>query len=806
MSKSRSCGLGDQCEQITRRRTIFGDVKESNIVFCVDTSGSIHKVWDQISSQIIEHLCKIAIHDKKSTFNVITFGDNVKRFRAKLVPVNYKNIEELNKWLRNVIFGTNSYISPALLSSYSYVEAECVLLVTDGLLTKELYDTRKLSSVCNSRPLYLTLLINNVKPDNASLELASKLITMTCCPKSRLNVIMVAFSGCFVQLSPLEWCVKVPSKLYGCPNLCYKYVLDNLHKYKETREAGGSVEGLEVHKPLAHRDSEERILQVKKIPTDHLQTQEQQVQTSSLFEINDSQTQTVSETSEEVNTTDPSSLHNSCNGNHFQQCCRRGHSSCFMCQRSPKYSSDRFKQSRYRAARSFMNGRDQLDWWADDIRIAPSAGALLLGHIVLAPKYNDGNRIYMATVLSQVDYCTFIICFEDPDSEIKHRENFQEIHVHELISYLDFHRHPIHPGDFVLVPQSAIIQIDQCCKHPMDKHFLVPFQLGKVLSGFESRSSCRKAFTLSNIPLEVEFIRQDNNEVVSGKSCKIPLNTALWIPHELAVKKLLSNKTQCEVTPSTGESPSAVYMSTCSTSPADITSSQPVLSKQQKNEALEVKDAQGLSTGILTGRQDSYTDDIKSNKSLLRPFCQLPPFSVGGVTRDDSTKNKGLQYAYTKDEIERMKSEFIDSDYASSIDETGSAGNQQRKKLSKSESNIISKAFHDFHSDCANQFIERKSYESENIYRPTNDEALRIYNQMKDVSTSVDAELQHGKMHIKWVKQQKKQFNRPEWRYWGSKPIPQLIGPPIFEPFKDATAWGRSDRLTTTVECCTIFT
>ncbi|VDQ02842.1 unnamed protein product [Trichobilharzia regenti] len=204
-------------------------------------------------------------------------------------------------------------------------------------------------------------------------------------------------------------------------------------------------------------------------------------------------------------------------------------------------------------------------------------------------------------------------------------------------------------------------------------------------------SELTNSFTVSDIPLEVEFIRQDNNAEVASKRFKIPLNTALWIPHELVVKKLLSNKTQCQVTPSTGESPSGVYMSTCSTSPADITSSQPGLSKEQKSEALEVKDAQGLSSGYLNSRQECYTDDIKSNKSLLqRPFCQLAPFSVG--------------------------------DYASSIDEIGSAGNQQKKKLSKSESNIISKAFYDFHSDCANQFIERKSYESENIYRPTNDE------------------------------------------------------------------------------------
>lgn len=69
---------------------------------------------------------------------------------------------------------------------------------------------------------------------------------------------------------------------------------------------------------------------------------------------------------------------------------------------------------------------------------------------------------------------------------------------------------------------------------------------------------------------------------------------------------------------------------------------------------------------------------------------------------------------------------------------------------------------------------------------------------MKDVATYIDPELQYGKMYIKWVKDQVKPMNRPEWRYWGAKPIPQLTAPPTFEPFKDTVAWSRSDRLKTT--------
>ncbi|CAH8609033.1 unnamed protein product [Heterobilharzia americana] len=400
----------------------------------------------------------------------------------------------------------------------------------------------------------------------------------------------------------------------------------------------------------------------------------------------------------------------------------------------------------------------------------------------------------MATVLSQVDYCTFIICFDDPDSEIKHRENIQEIHVHELISYLDFHRHPINPGDFVLLPQSAAHS--DHFSHSSDKYYLIPFQVGKVLSGCELRSSIRKGSTSFDTPLKVEFMRQNHDETVPTGSFKIPLNTALWIPHDLAVTKLLSNKTQWKITPSNGES-HTVCVSTCSTPPIDAASAQAVLPKQLET----LNTTPGLVAVNSNNTQVHHTEEIKTNKNLSRPFSHLAPFSIGGFANNDDAKGgNALNYAYTKDELDRMKNEFIDSDYASSMDEVASGSNLQKKKISKSESNILSEALYEFHSDTAHQFVERKSCESEHVYRLTNDEAHRICNQMKDVTTYVDPELQYGKLNIKWVKGQSKQLSsRPEWRYWGAKPIPQLIGPPIFEPFKDATSWGRSDRLPTTV-------
>lgn len=216
---------------------------------------------------------------------------------------------------------------------------------------------------------------------------------------------------------------------------------------------------------------------------------------------------------------------------------------------------------------------------------------------------------------------------------------------------------------------------------------------------------------MSDKPVMVEFVKQGNSETIPSTNFKIPFNTAIWIPNDLFQKNFLSSKIQWEFTPT---------------------------------EESNISDAQtgctfpnGTNTTRLTNSAEiPNTGMVKSNENILRPFNQLAPFSVGGViSKNNSTNNHTnndngetkMNYAYTKDQLDQLKSEFIDSDYASSMDEGGSSSNHQRKKSCKSESNILSEAFHDFHSDIASRFVERKSCEDERIRRPINAEGTNLY-------------------------------------------------------------------------------
>lgn len=71
-------------KQIVGRKTLFGEPKETSAVFCIDRSGSIHKLWDTICAHLIEHLCKMAIRDKSAKFNIVLFDDQVDFFKSHI--------------------------------------------------------------------------------------------------------------------------------------------------------------------------------------------------------------------------------------------------------------------------------------------------------------------------------------------------------------------------------------------------------------------------------------------------------------------------------------------------------------------------------------------------------------------------------------------------------------------------------------------------------------------------------------------------------------------------------------------------
>ncbi|KAF5401235.1 hypothetical protein PHET_05516, partial [Paragonimus heterotremus] len=150
----------------------------------------------------------------------------------------------------------------------------------------------------------------------------------------------------------------------------------------------------------------------------------------------------------------------------------------------------------------------------------------------------------------------------------------------------------------------------------------------------------------------------------------------------------------------------------------------------------------------------------------LHPCSSLPPFAKGGLIRNP------LPATYRREDIENMSHTFEKSEGAQDKCES-------REDLRST--NTPASSFRS-HSPC---------------YKDDKLEANRICRQFRDASTLVDKELTFGRMWRQDINNNRKNENsvqRPEWKYWGSKSIPDLFKPTYHEPYRDVPVWGRSDR------------
>lgn len=89
---------------------LFGDVLEDNVVFCIDTSGSMHNSLPVIKLHLQETLCKMAADKNKKFFNIIEFNSKVTAWADKLICSTRETSALAMEWVRQLSAqtGTNT--------------------------------------------------------------------------------------------------------------------------------------------------------------------------------------------------------------------------------------------------------------------------------------------------------------------------------------------------------------------------------------------------------------------------------------------------------------------------------------------------------------------------------------------------------------------------------------------------------------------------------------------------------------------------------------------------------------------------
>ena len=150
--------------------SIFGEVLERDVTFCVDTSGSMFKCLHVIKEQLIETLFRHAQREGDTAFNIIEFNSEVTQWADKMVSCTIETVEVAADWIRKLAAKTGTNTMDALLTALQDKSCRAVYLVTDGLpdtFAEEILDT--VIDAANGRPIHCIYLTGE-KADTAAVE------------------------------------------------------------------------------------------------------------------------------------------------------------------------------------------------------------------------------------------------------------------------------------------------------------------------------------------------------------------------------------------------------------------------------------------------------------------------------------------------------------------------------------------------------------------------------------------------------------------------------------------------------------
>ncbi|CAK9050053.1 unnamed protein product [Durusdinium trenchii] len=98
-------------------RSVLGTIKEENVVFLLDVSGSMQVYLEDVKSAVNLALVQ-QFHRTRRRFNLVTFTEYQIEFRSQLVPATPENLEEAMRFCQHTQAGGGSYLAPAVRDAF----------------------------------------------------------------------------------------------------------------------------------------------------------------------------------------------------------------------------------------------------------------------------------------------------------------------------------------------------------------------------------------------------------------------------------------------------------------------------------------------------------------------------------------------------------------------------------------------------------------------------------------------------------------------------------------------------------------
>jgi len=110
---------------------VFGTILEETVIICIDTSGSMITVINELKRELCALLWTV-LKPNKIKFNLVQFASVVTKFRDSVVEPDYDTCLAAAEFIGNMMAGGNTCTLEALTEALSDKEARATYLVTDG--------------------------------------------------------------------------------------------------------------------------------------------------------------------------------------------------------------------------------------------------------------------------------------------------------------------------------------------------------------------------------------------------------------------------------------------------------------------------------------------------------------------------------------------------------------------------------------------------------------------------------------------------------------------------------------------------
>ncbi|XP_072448408.1 uncharacterized protein [Chiloscyllium punctatum] len=225
--------------------TLFGDIRDTNVTFVIDTSESMQAHLSAVKHHLVETLLAMAYSSSYRRFNIVEFSNKVTKWCDRLVACSSQTVYNAIQWVQSLHCTQGRNLLGALTAAFHDPICNAIYLVTNGLPDNPLKDVfHVVPYISHGRPVHIFYL-SDKWIDSECREILQRIGGLT---QGSAHLIRLNTSGDIKQVIPIYPAdLTTSGPLYSDIKYCtVKRTLDN-NPHPGSWVTGSDLKAFQTH-------------------------------------------------------------------------------------------------------------------------------------------------------------------------------------------------------------------------------------------------------------------------------------------------------------------------------------------------------------------------------------------------------------------------------------------------------------------------------------------------------------------------------------------------------------------------------